>query len=111
MAVNLGLCIVIILRRMPGEKSVKNLLYGELSEGTRKVGRPFLRLKNTMKDILKRGGILDTWRGIVTDRVEWRKLISNGCAKIDNDRQEDNKGKRQKRNQNIRKTDICFIEI
>ena len=82
---------------------VKNLLFGELSEGTRKVGRPFLRIKYTMKDILKRGGILDMWRGIVTDRVEWRKLVSNACAKIDNDKKEDNKRNRQKRHQKHQK--------
>ena len=88
---------------MPDERPVKDLQYGELSEGSRKVGCPFLRFKDIMKDILKRGGILDMWRGIVTERVEWRKLISNGCAKINNDRKEDNIGKRQKRHQKHQK--------
>ena len=48
--------------RMQDERPVENLLYGELAEGTRKVGRPFLRLKDTMKDILKRSGIFDIWK-------------------------------------------------
>ena len=63
--------------RMPDERPVKNLLYSELNEGTRKVDGPFLRFKGKMKDILKRGGILDTWKGFATDRLEWQKLISN----------------------------------
>ncbi len=62
--------------RMPDQRPVKNLLYCELSEGTRKVGRPFLRFKDTMKDILKRGGVRETWRDIVTHRVEWRRLVT-----------------------------------
>ena len=47
--------------------------------------------------------ILDMWRGILPDRVEWRKLVSNACAKIDNDRKEDNKRNRQKRHQKHQK--------
>ena len=56
--------------RMPDERPVKNLLYSELADGTRKVGRPFLRFKDTMKDILKRGGVLDIWKSVSTDRLE-----------------------------------------
>ena len=44
--------------RMPAERPVKSLLNSELAEGTRKVGRPFLRFKDTMKDILKEVGSL-----------------------------------------------------
>ena len=40
--------------RMPGERPVKALLYGELAEGTRRVGRPLLRFEDTLMDILKR---------------------------------------------------------
>ena len=84
---------------MPDERLVKNLLYSELAEGARKVGRPFLRLKDTMKDILKRGGVLDIWKNVATDRLEWRRLISNTCQKIDNERKEETKKRRQKRHQ------------
>ena len=85
--------------RMQDERPVKNLLYSELAEGTRKVGRPFLRFKDTMKDILKRGGVLDIWKSVATDRLEWRWLISNTCQKIDNERKEENKKRGQKRHQ------------
>ena len=85
--------------RMPDERPVKNLLYSELAEGTRKVGRPVLRFKDTMKDILKRGGVLDIWKSVATDRLEWRRLTSNTCQKIDNERKDENKKRRQKRHQ------------
>ena len=63
----------------------------------RKVGRPFLRFKDTMKDILKRGGVLDICKSVATDRLKWRWLISNTCQKIDNESKEENKKRRQKR--------------
>ena len=38
--------------RMPDERPVNALLYGILGEGSRRVGRPLLRYKDTLKDIL-----------------------------------------------------------
>ena len=49
-----------------------------------------------MKDILKRGGIFDIWKGIATGRVERPRLISNTSKKIDNVRKEENKKRKQK---------------
>ena len=51
--------------RMSDERPVKTLLYGKLAEGSRKVGRPLLRFKDTLKDILKRGGVLHSWKETV----------------------------------------------
>ena len=42
--------------RIPDERPVIALLCRELAEGSRKVGSPFLGFKDTLKDILKRGG-------------------------------------------------------
>ena len=69
--------------RMPDERPVKALLYGILGEGSRRVGRPLLRYKDTLKDILKRGAALGTWRQIVTDRLAWRHiwLTSDICER------------------------------
>ena len=53
----------------PDERPVKALLSGLLEEGSRRVERPLLRYKDTLKDILKRGAALVTWREIVTDRL------------------------------------------
>ena len=44
--------------RMPDEWPVKALSYVELTEGSRRVGRPFLRRKDTLQDILKRRAVL-----------------------------------------------------
>ena len=55
--------------RMPDEQPMKALLYGVIEEGSRRVGRPLLRYKDTLKDVLKRGAALGTWRESVTDRL------------------------------------------
>ena len=47
--------------RMDDNRPVKALMYGELDKGTRPVGRPKLRYKDTCKSILKSGRILDQW--------------------------------------------------
>ena len=84
--------------RMSGECPMKALLYGELAEGTRRVGCPLLRLKDTLMDILKRGGVLHSWRNIIANRPAWRALISKiiMCIKIENDRWKSSKEKRGK---------------
>ena len=55
---------------MPGERPMKADLYGELAEGTRRVGRPLLRFKDTLMDILKRGGVLydHSWRTVIANQ-------------------------------------------
>ena len=63
--------------RMPNVRPVNAFLYGVLEVGSRRVGCPFLRYKDTLKDILKRGAALGTWREIVTDRLAWKRLTSD----------------------------------
>ena len=46
--------------RLPDERPTKALLYGELAQGSRKIGRPLLRYKDTLMDILKCGSALHT---------------------------------------------------
>ena len=41
--------------RMNDNRPIKTLLYGELANGTRFVGRPKLRYKDTCKSVLKSG--------------------------------------------------------
>ena len=45
--------------RMEDDRPVKSLLYGELTEGTRPVGRP--RYKDTCESTLKCGNALGQW--------------------------------------------------
>ena len=62
---------------MKKERTVKSLLYGELSEGSRSVGRPKLCFKDNLKSILKKGNILQTWNNSVQNRPEWRTMIQS----------------------------------
>ena len=83
--------------RMPDERPVKALLYGVLEEGSRRVGRPLLRYKDTLNDILKYEATLETWKEIVTDRLAWRRLTLAICDKIEVERQNKNIERRTKR--------------
>ena len=63
------------IMQMPDERRVKAFLFGELKEGPRKVSWPLLKYKDTLKDILKRGGILNTWTDATeADRQTWCRL-------------------------------------
>ena len=82
--------------RMPDELPVKALLYGVLEGGSRRVGRALLRYQDTLKDILKRGAALGTWREILTD-LAWRRLTSDICDQIEIERRNRNIERRAKR--------------
>ena len=62
---------------------VKALLHSELFHGSRPVGRPNLRLKDTCKNALKCGHVLDLWKTVVDNRQEWRRLIRTVCESHD----------------------------
>ena len=52
----------------------KDLLFGELQEGTRNEGRPYLRFKDVCKrDMENTGETLssETWEGEAQDRSNW----------------------------------------
>ena len=84
--------------RMPDEQPVKALLYGVLEEGSRRVGRPLLRYKDTLKDILKCEAALGTWRARDRNRsASLRRLTSDICDKLEIERQNRNIERRAKR--------------
>ena len=66
-------------------------------------GFKVLRYKDTKKDILKRGGALNTWRAIVGDRLTWRKFTTDVCDEIENVRRQSSIGGRPKRHERGRK--------
>ena len=72
--------------RMEDNRPVKSLLYGELTEGTRPVGRPKLRYKDTCKSALKCGNALGQWKAMVENRTEWRHIIRQTCNKVNEKR-------------------------
>ena len=49
-----------------------------------------MALKDTIKYVLKRGEVLDSWTESVDNRPEWCKLIHEVCSGIDKKRRENN---------------------
>ena len=51
-------------------------MYGELVTGTRTVGRPYLRYRDTCKRDMKVAGIdTTTWEAAADDRGHWRAVV------------------------------------
>ena len=73
--------------RMDDSRLPKQLLYGELSEGKRSVGRQVKRYKDQSLSVLKACHInsLDL-EAFATDRVKWRVLCNNGLRAREHDR-------------------------
>ena len=65
--------------RMEEDRPVKELLYCELTHGSRPVGQPKLRFKDTCKSALKCGHVLDQWSSTVSNRAEWKRLTRVVC--------------------------------
>ena len=84
--------------RMSDNRIPKQLLFGELTIGTRTVGRPLLRWKDSLKDTLKQSNISTThWQDTATDRSAWRRSIHDGLVLYDDSRRERNATKRARR--------------
>ena len=61
--------------RMADERIPKMLLYGQLNNAPRKVGRPLLRFKDKLKSNLKTLDFdLSEWEDLAKQRPEWRSL-------------------------------------
>ena len=67
------------VRRMDDGRIPKDLLYGEIAEAKRPVGRPKLRFKDVCKRDLKAMGMpADSWEAMAANRVVWRSIIHEG---------------------------------
>ena len=64
--------------RMSDDRITKQLLFGELTTGTRTVGRPLLRWKDSLKDTLKQSNISTTVK-CSKPRRNTAKITQNGC--------------------------------
>ena len=70
--------------RMSDDRFPKQLLFGELTTGTRTVGRPLLRWKTSLKDTLKQSNnSTRQWQDTATDRSTWRRSIHGGLVLYD----------------------------
>ena len=75
--------------RMDDERLPKILLYGELQQGNRMVGRPRKRYKDSLKDALKSCNVpLQSWETHAEDRASWRTAIHTGVQSFEAGRTE-----------------------
>ena len=66
--------------RMADSRISKQLFYGQLKNGQRKIGAPRKRYKDYFKSNLKDFNIdVTAWEKAASDRPTWRRLISNGA--------------------------------
>ena len=74
------------------------MLYGELVTGTRTVGRPYLRYRDTCKRDMKVAGIdTTTWEAAADDRGHWRAVVKAGLRRTEENRSVHEAVKREKR--------------
>ena len=84
--------------RMKDGRIPKDLLYGELSEGSRPHGLPRLRFKDTCKRDLKRTRIeAQSWEDLAESRDRWRAAVHSGNAQAEQARIDQQKEKRAAR--------------
>ena len=73
--------------RMPDERLLKKVLYGELQEGKRSQGGQKKRYKDILKASLKDFNIpIESWEQAAQDRTKWRCLINKGASKFEEKR-------------------------
>jgi hypothetical protein len=67
------------VRRMEDGRLPKDMLYGQLTSGTRAVGRPLLRFKDICKRDMRSADIdPETWEATAADRNAWRQAVRTG---------------------------------
>ena len=88
------------VHRMANGRIPKDMLYGELVTGTRTVGRPYLRYRDTCKRDMKVAGIdTTTWEAAADDRGHWRAVVKAGMKRGEENRSVHEAVKREKRKQ------------
>ncbi len=75
------------VRRMGPGHIPRDLLYGELAEGSRLIGRPRLRYKDICKKDMKLSDInIGTWESRAEDRSAWHFVVRQGVQKAEETR-------------------------
>ncbi len=86
------------VRRMGPGRIPRDLLYGELAEGSRLIGRPRLRYKDICKKDMKLSDInIGTWESRAEDRSAWHFVVRQGVQKAEETRIKNLATKRVKR--------------
>lgn len=90
------------VRRMDKGRIPKDLLYGQLEQGTRPTGRPQLRYRDVCKRDMQAANIsIETWEEVASDRNAWRHAVKSGTEKSEKERAITREGKRQRRKASI----------
>ena len=86
------------VERMDENRIPKQMLYAELTKGTRKRGRPRLRYKDVCRSTLKDFNIPESsWREDVKDREGWKSEVESNAMHFENSRREFAEARRQSR--------------
>ena len=86
------------VRRMDTGRIPKDMLYGELREGSRRTGRPQLRFKDVCKRDLKLAAIdLNSWEATAENRLMWKATVTNGVKRAEEARTSQLADKRTRR--------------
>ena len=69
------------VHRMEVERLPREIMYGELANGSRSVGRPKLRFRDACKRDLEAFDIRsDQWQNLAKERPRWRHALQEGAA-------------------------------
>ena len=75
------------VRRMEDGRILKDVLYGQLASGNRRVGRPALHFKDRWRCDMKACKLdTDTWEDAAGDRARWRQRVKQGIEHADSER-------------------------
>ena len=86
------------VRRMDDGRIPKDLLYGELWEGSRPAGRPRLRYRDSCRRDMKAAEINhNTWEDLAEDRQAWKASVSRGVSRAETTRSDQLLKKRAER--------------
>jgi len=86
------------VRRMDKGRIPKDLLYGQLEQGSRPTGRPHLRYRDACKRDLRSAHIdIESWEDTASDRKSWRHAVKSGIRQAEADRSQLREQKRQTR--------------
>ena len=100
------------VHRMPEERIPKKLLYGQLADGSRSLGRPHLRFRDVCKRDLENTGIGSKgWERLASNRSQWRSEVYKGMERAEKDRHEKAAEKRERRKEKKLSTPIPSAHI